>query len=186
MSTEATRENGAGMGAAAEEVLRRRAEVLARRAEGTGEVGAGWEVLEFVLGGERYGVELGCVREVFSVREITPVPGVPDFVVGILNVRGQVVVVVDLRKFFGLPKVGISDLNKVLFVAAGGREMGWLADGIMGVRRLGAGELQAAGPALEGLGVGRVRGLGPGGLVVLDVEGLLGDEGMVVNDGAGG
>ena len=67
-----------------------------------------------------------------------------------------------------------------------GREVGILADEIVGVRRLREVDLQPAGPALAGGAAGRVRGLGPERLVVLDAAAVLNDAGLVVNEEAGG
>jgi purine-binding chemotaxis protein CheW len=57
------------------------------------------EVVEFLLAQERYGIATRCVREVLPLVELTPLPGVPPFVLGIANVRGQIVSVLDLKRF---------------------------------------------------------------------------------------
>jgi purine-binding chemotaxis protein CheW len=59
-------------------------------------------LIEFELAGESYGVEISAVREIIRVQEITRVPGVPDGVEGIINLRGVVVPIVDLRKRLGV------------------------------------------------------------------------------------
>lgn len=166
-------------------VLQARAAALAARAVAA-DTGATLEVVEFLLGGERYGIESRCVREVCPVREITPLPGTPEFVLGIVNVRGQVLTVIDLRRVLQLGARGLSDLNQVVIVRVDGREVGILADAIAGVRRLRETELQPAGAALAGGAVGRVRGLGPERLVVLDAAAVLNDAGLVVNEAAAG
>ena len=81
------------------EILKARARALARES-GAGTVVQTIEVIEFLLAYERYAMELDHVREVFPLKEITPLPGTPPFVLGIINVRGQIVSVVDLKKFF--------------------------------------------------------------------------------------
>ena len=167
-------------------ILQARAVALAGRAATVADGGPALEVVEFQLGGEHYAVESRFVREVCPVREITPLPGTPMFVVGIVNVRGQVLTVIDLRLVLQMGARGISDLNQVVILRDAGREVGILADEIIGVRRLREVDLQPAGPALAGGAAGRVRGLGPERLVVLDAAAVLKDAGLVVNEEAGG
>src|SRR5690349_2115527 len=78
---------------------------------------AGHDVLEFTLAYERYGVESRCVREVHPLRDLTPVPCTRRFVLGIVNIRGRIVSVVDLRRFFDLPQRGLTDLNQVIILS---------------------------------------------------------------------
>ena len=134
-------------------ILQARAVALAGRAATVAEAGPALELVEFQLGGEHYAVESRFVREVCPVREITPLPGTPTFVVGIVNVRGQVLTVIDLRLVLQMGARGISDLNKVVILRDAGREVGILADEIVGVRRLRNGF--ATGGASAG---GRGRG----------------------------
>lgn len=168
-------------------ILHQRAVALARP---VGAVAAaaddGLDVVEFLLGGERYAVETRWVREVLPAKEITLLPGTPAWVLGIMNVRGQVLAVLDLRKILQIPGGGISDLNKVLIWRGHGREVGVLADAIAGVRHLPLAELQPAGVAGNSVGAGRVRGVGPDHLVVLDAGAALADPGLVVNENMGG
>lgn len=131
-------------------------------------------------------VETRWVREVLPAKELTLLPGTPAWVVGIMNVRGQVLAVLDVRKILQIPGSGISDLNKVLIWRGHGRELGVLADAIAGVRRLPLAELQPVGAAWSGLDDGRVRGVGPEHLVVLDAGAMLTDPGLMVNESVGG
>ncbi|HLP58214.1 MAG TPA: chemotaxis protein CheW, partial [Candidatus Deferrimicrobium sp.] len=67
------------------------------------------EVVEFRLANENYALECRYIREVFFLKSLTPIPGAPDFVLGILNLRGQIVSVIDLAKFFELPAQGLNE-----------------------------------------------------------------------------
>ena len=89
-----------------ERILQERAKNLAR--EGPADQGARkqLDVVEFLLAYERYAIESHWVREVHPLKEITPLPGTPAFVLGIINVRGRIVSVVDLKAFFDLPVRG--------------------------------------------------------------------------------
>jgi purine-binding chemotaxis protein CheW len=89
------------MSALNEEVLRRRAESLAiEEAEQAQEERVG--VLLFGLGDEWYGVRIAHVREIYNEYVITPVPCVPDYILGVVNIRGEIVSVTDLRSMIGL------------------------------------------------------------------------------------
>lgn len=104
------------------------------------------DVLEFRLGQERYAIETASVREVMTLHHLTPMPCVPAFIRGIVNVRGRFTAVLDLGKFFDLPDPGITDLHHVVLIESGGLEIGLLADSIGTVRTL-------SGSAHEGLTV---------------------------------
>lgn len=89
-------------------ILKERARLLAQEPEKK-EAGDTIEILEFSLAHERYGIETSFIREVYPLKEYTPLPCTPAFVFGLINVRGQVLSIIDMRKFFELPEKGISD-----------------------------------------------------------------------------
>ena len=95
-------------------MLELRARALARQPESTAGDRAVLEVVVFRLGGETYALEITHVREVHPLRGLTPLPGVPPFVAGLVNVRGEILSVVDLRDFFGLPAGETTDRNRVI------------------------------------------------------------------------
>jgi len=107
------------------------------------------------------------------------------FIVAIrlVNVRGQILSVIDIKKFFDLPEKGLSDLNKIIIIHAHHMELGILADAILGVRSLALEELQPALPTLTGIRAEYLKGITKQPLVVLDVEKILSDEKILVNDG---
>ena len=83
-------------------ILKRRAEILAReKAEKADEDSI--EVVEFLLANEHYGIESHFIREVYPLKDYTPLPGVPSFVLGLVNVRGRILSVIDIKKFFDMP-----------------------------------------------------------------------------------
>jgi purine-binding chemotaxis protein CheW len=164
----------------AEEVLRSRARVLARVPDTSDTTEAALEVVEFLLASERYAVETVYIREVYPLKDITPVPCTPSFVLGILSVRGQILSVIDLRKFFDLPQQGLSDLNRVIIVRMGKMETGILADEIVGVRGIPPGRLQSSLPTLTGVRADYLRGVTDERLAVLDVSRILSDPNLTV------
>ncbi len=132
-------------------ILKTRAKVLAREAEKEILDQEHLEVVEFILAYETYGIESANVREIYPLTEITPLPGTPPFVRGIVNIRGQILSVIDLKKFFELPEKGLSDLNKIIIVQDDNMEFGILADAVLGIRKLAGGEIEAALPTLTGI-----------------------------------
>jgi purine-binding chemotaxis protein CheW len=139
-------------------------------------------VIEFDLAGERYAVELMRVREVSLLKELTPVPCTPSFVLGIVNLRGEIRTVIDLKRFFELPSKGISELNKIIMLHADGMELGILADSITGVRSVPLSALQPTLPTLTGVRADYLRGVTHDRLVVLDAAKLLSSKRIIVND----
>jgi purine-binding chemotaxis protein CheW len=163
-------------------VLKERAIALAREPQDRTDNGEGIEVVEFLLAHERYGIESSFVHEVYPLKDLTPLPGTPPFVLGIINVRGRILSVMDLRKFFDLPEKGLTDLNKVLVLRSNPMTFGILADSILGVRRLPTSELQPTLPTLTGIREEYLRGVGRDRLAVLDARKLLHDEKILVSE----
>jgi purine-binding chemotaxis protein CheW len=165
-------------------ILRRRAAELAREPPAE-EGGERLELLEFVLAGEHYALEFSYVREVCQLKELTPLPCVPPFVLGITNVRGQIISVLDFKRFFDLPRAGLSDLNKVIFLADEAMEFGLLADAIVGLRQLPKSALQPPLPTLSGIRADYLKGVTAQRLIVLDAARVIHDEALVVDQEAG-
>lgn len=164
-------------------ILKARAKALAREPEPVETGGESIEVLEFLLAYETYAVEMSYVRETLPLRDLTPVPCTPPFVLGLTNVRGRIMSVIDIKRFFDLPAKGLTELNKVIIVHdGGGMEFGILADAICGVRTIALAELQPSLPTLTGVREEYLRGVTSGRTVVLDGAKLLGDRKIVVHE----
>jgi purine-binding chemotaxis protein CheW len=133
-------------------------------------------VVEFLLASEKYGIESSYIREVYPLKELTPLPGTPPFVLGVVSVRGQILSVVDLKKFFDLPDKGLTDLNKIIVLKHNGIEFGVLADVILGLRALRAQDIQPAPPTLTGVREEYLRGITNDRLIVLEAKNILTDE----------
>jgi len=140
------------------------------------------EVVEFVLGPEHYGIESRHIREIHPLSEFTPLPCTPAFVLGLVNVRGQILSIINIKKLFDLPEKGLTNLNKVIIVHADHMELGILADAILGVRSIALEELHPALPTLTGIRADYLKGLTKDPLVVLDVEKILWDEKILVDE----
>ncbi|HHJ37892.1 MAG: chemotaxis protein CheW [Methylothermaceae bacteria B42] len=107
----------------------------------------GDELLQWVtfrLAEETYGINVMQVQEVLRVTEIAPVPGSPDYVIGIINLRGNVVTVVDTRSRFGLPSKEPDDLSRIVIIESGDQEIGILVDSVAEVVELRASDMESA------------------------------------------
>jgi len=168
-----------------ERILRERALALALEPGVAQTSEQGMEVIEFGLAHERYAVESSHVREVYPLENLTPLPCTPAFVLGIVNLRGEIVSVIDLRKFFDLPQTGLPDLNKVIVLESASMVFGILADVIHGVRRIPPAEIQPSLPTLTGIREKYLKGITAQRTVVLDAAKLLADEDIVVQQQVG-
>ena len=157
------------------QVLKARAKILAREPEADEKKQDRIEVVGFLLAYESYAIESSFVREVYPLKHLAPLPGTPPFVVGIINVRGQIVSVINLKKFFDLPEKGLTDLNKVIILRDGKTEFGILADALLSVGHVSLDELQPSLPTLTGVRAEYLKGVTAGRLAVLDAAKLLAD-----------
>lgn len=151
------------------QILRARAKALAGESRAPAATPA-LAVVEFELAHERYAIESRYVREVFPLKELTPLPGAPAFIRGVIHFRGRMYAVLDLRKAFDLPDRGLTDLNKVLIVHGAGVDVGILADAIAGMRLVPLEDIQPTLPTLTGIRREFLRGVTADGLVVLDAD----------------
>ena len=163
-------------------ILKARAQALAQEPQTEAGAEATLEAVEFDLAEERYAFPLAQVREVSLLRELTPVPCTPPFVVGIINLRGEIRTVIDLKRFFDLPGAGITELNKIILIESGGLQLGILTDAIRGVCRIPLDDLQPALPTLTDRRADYLRGITRERVAVLDAEKILSDPRLLVND----
>ena len=140
------------------------------------------EVAEFILADERYGIESFRIVEVYPLKDLTPLPSTPPFIMGIINVRGQIKTVIDIKKFFDLPDKGLSDLSKVVIVRVGEIEVGFLADVSKGISSIPLNRIQSSLPTLTEIGAEYLKGVTSDQLIILDVEKILSDEKLIVNE----
>ena len=140
------------------------------------------EVLAFTIAGETYGVETYHVGEVCQLKNLTVLPCTAPFIAGVMNRRGQVLAIVDLRKFFGLPSRGLTELNRVIVLRGNDGELGLLADSIDGVQSVIVSGLQEGLPTLTGIRERFLKGVTGQMLAVLDGVRLLVDASLKVNE----
>ena len=159
-----------------EQILDERARRLAQPLAAERPAGILLDILSFRLSGECYGIETRYVQEVVRVSGITCVPGVPEVVAGVANLRGQILVVFDIRPLLALsPKEG-TDAARI--VVCGDREpdLGIVVDAVSEVLRLPADEMRADVIPEDRTEESFVRGLTPDATIVLDGAALLADQ----------
>ncbi len=162
-------------------ILKHRARALAKVPEKADANLQSLEIIEFRLASETYGIESKYIREIYPLKEFTPIPGTPSFVLGLANVRGQILSVIDLKKFFNLPEKGLGELNKIIIVQNELVEFGILADVIIGVCKVMLKDIQESPPMVPGIGAQYLRGITKERMAVLEMEKILNDEKMIIS-----
>src|ERR1041385_2516879 len=126
-------------------------------------------IVGFKVGRETYGVPITSLHEIVRVPEITAVPDAPDYVEGVINLRGKIVSVIDLRKRLGEKRVKTGKRNRILVVEHKGRLSGLIVDSASEVLKIPASDVEPSPAALQDDGLNCVTGLGKfnGRLIVL-------------------
>jgi len=140
------------------------------------------EVLEFKLGQERYAVESHYVREVYPLKEVTSLPSVPSFILGVINVRRKIITIIDLRKLFELPSGENPSNEKTIIIEHDGYEFGLLAEEIIGLKHIALDELEHNFPTLTGVRQEFLEGITPNGLTILKGDKLLKESSLFVRE----
>ncbi len=113
--------------------------------------------ISFSLAGQSYGVDIGRVREVLAETQIEPVPGAPAAVLGVINLRGQIVTVLDLRAWLG--REPSSKVARVMVLEHAGAMLGLAVDAVSDVLRLSADDIKPVPRSGEGSQAGFIEGL---------------------------
>ncbi len=136
-------------------------------------------VVVFKLGDEKYGVPIEAVREIIPPSDITPVPGAPSFFEGVLNVRGELVSVISMRRFVGMEELGEDVPVKILIIASSdGTVQGLLTDDVSSIVDIPPEGIQPLDDNANDLGFskGLLKGVvetDEGLVVIVDVEKML-------------
>ncbi len=164
------------------QLLRERARQIAQKAAPAIQTaGSDHMLIEFVLFPERYAIEARYVREVFTLKEITPLPGTPDYVMGVINFRGEIISVVNLKILFSLREKGLTEMNKVILLRNEKMEFGLVADAITGTVEVQKHQLSEPPATLSSTGADFISGVMENGNIVLNAERLLSSQLLIVN-----
>ncbi len=134
------------------------------------------QFLTFALGQEEYGVEILKIQEIKGFAAITPLPNTPAYVKGVLNLRGTIVPIVDLRKKFHLPEVAYDQFTVIVVVQVQGKTLGFVVDAVRDVLTVTGADIQPT-PDLHGqVDTAFLNGLAKAGeklVILLDIDKVL-------------
>ena len=134
------------------------------------------EFLTFTLGKEEYGIEILKVQEIRSYEQVTTIANAPEFIKGVVNLRGTIVPIVDMRIKFNLGQVDYTDFTVVIILNVAGRVVGMVVDSVSDVISLGAGQIRAAPDFSSSFDIRYITGLGTVDermLILVDIERLM-------------
>ncbi|MHB1419669.1 MAG: chemotaxis protein CheW [Bacillota bacterium] len=118
------------------------------------------QLVVFRLAGETYGIDIANVHEIIRMQNITVVPRTPRFVEGVINLRGRIIPVIDLRKRFSIPPEERTQNTRIMVVEVGNVTVGMIVDSVMEVLRLPAANIEPPPPIVDGVDVAYLRGVG--------------------------
>ena len=143
------------------------------------------EFLTFVLGNEEYGIEILKVQEIRGYETVTTIANTPEFIKGVLNLRGVIVPIVDLRLKFNLGKAEYNDFTVVIILNVDGRVVGIVVDSVSDVITLPRESIRPAPEFSSALDTGYIMGLGTieqRMLILMDIEKLMSASEMALRD----
>lgn len=139
------------------------------------------QIVVFAIGKEFYGLPIDAVQEIVRVPEVTTVPDAPSFFEGVINLRGKIVPVVDLRARLRLPRAERTRSTRVLITGNEGRVIGLLVDAVSEVRKLPAGSVKEPPEMIAAVGIEYITGVVKADerlIVFLDIAKILSVEDM--------
>jgi purine-binding chemotaxis protein CheW len=163
--------------------LLERARALAKSSDV--ETSEGMPLVVFSLANETYGIATDYVRDVQPLRQVTPVPCTPSFVVGVINIRGSIYSVIDIRSFFGVSQQEITAATKVIVVDTAELQVGILADDVSGAMSVPRDEINPPLAAQATIKEEYIEGVTNDMLIILNLEALMQDERIVIHEEVG-
>lgn len=146
----------------------------------------GREFLTFKLGDEEYGVDILKVQEIRSYDTVTRLPAAPDYIKGVINLRGTIVPIVDMRLRFKMEQAAYNEFTVMIMLSVGERIIGLIVDGVSDVISLADDQIRPPPDMSAGaLDTRFVTGLGSVDerlLILVDIEALMGSEGLALAD----
>ncbi len=120
------------------------------------------DVVEFVLGGERYALDIHLAREIVEMIPITPIPRAPPYISGVINLRGEITNIMNLNTLLGLPPREIQESQKIIVLvpeAASGSNVGIIVDEVTSVLQVAERDIERLGEGLSSEVSGFVKGI---------------------------
>lgn len=150
------------------------------------EQGTEQQLVVLDLAGEAYGLDIGTVREIIRMQSVTSVPDAPDFVEGVINLRGRVIPVVDLRRRFGLAVSEPTAESRIVVVDIGGDDIGVIVDAVTEVLLIAEDSIEEASSVVTTEHSYYIRGIAKVAdqlLILLDIERALQETAAELGEG---
>jgi purine-binding chemotaxis protein CheW len=144
------------------------------------------QLILFTLGKGYFGIPIENVFEIKKIEDITVVPKAPKFIEGVINLRGNIIPVIDLRKRFGMEKIDVIKKTKIIIVEIGKRQFGLIVDSVAEVLTLSGDQIDKALPSASGLKSDFIEGIAKYDdklIIILDISKILqSDEEIKIED----
>lgn len=138
-------------------------------------------VIEFNLFSAKYAFEESYVSEVLFLRDLTPIPGTPSFVMGVINFRSKILSVINLQSLFNLREKGLFEMDKVIVLDNGKNYFGVIANSISGRREIGLSTISQPAINFDSLEAEFISGILPDGLIILNAQKMLASSTLIIN-----
>jgi len=134
------------------------------------------QYVTFIIGEENYGVNILKVQEIIGMTRITKVPNMLDYMKGVINLRGKVIPVIDMRLKFNMPEKEYDDITVILIVEVNDREVGMIVDSVSDVMEIIVSSVQDTPQFHASIDTNYIKGIGNVGemlIILLDVNGIM-------------
>ena len=136
------------------------------------------QVATFHIGAEEYGVDISQIQEIIRMVEVTRVPRTPDFMDGVINLRGQLIPIVDLRTRFGMERVAPTKATRIIVTDIGTKRVGIVVDSATEVVTIPIESIEEPPEMIAGVGADYLQGVGKIGdrlVILLDLTMVIAD-----------
>jgi purine-binding chemotaxis protein CheW len=151
--------------------------------DATGFADDGSQYLTFTLGQEEYGIDILKVQEIKGYSVITPIPNTPPYIKGVMNLRGTIIPVVELRTKFGMGAVEYDQFTVIIVVTVGTKIVGMVVDAVSDVLNIPKADIQAAPDFGSQVDVRFINGMAKAGeklVVLVDINKVLNEDDLAV------
>ncbi len=162
-------------------ILKQRAQKLSKKLTDS-EIIDSLESILFVLSGEKYAIESIYIKETLKLNNFTPLPAVPTFLVGVFNLRGKVISIINIKEFFGLSDEKITDLNRIIVMQQKDLIFGILVDKIEGLININGKKLTKEISTLNDMRKQYFKGVDSSGIIMLDGNKILNDKKLIIEE----
>jgi len=163
-------------------VLKERSRLLQETSTEVEREGEQFSAFVFTLGNEQYAFDADFITEVIPLTAITPLPCAPDFLLGIINLRGEILSVIDAKRFLNIQQQDKSERGYIVLVKHNGVALGFLVDSFTGNRPLYLEDLQRNPNDITNISEGFVLGVTKERTVVLDINALLSGNKIIIKE----